>query len=119
MERNNIGRARRDYAKKNGGFTQKDAADTFGVSLGTYRNWEQGRTGLSLGQLSAVAEKYGVTVDYLLCREPRDVDGMSQQEREMLHMMRSMSTEGQRQLMIYARGLLATYPKNNPLSQVS
>ena len=122
MASNNIGSARRAYAKKNGDFTQKNAAEYFGVSLGTYRNWEQGRTGLSLGQLSAIAEKYEVTVDYLLCREqqkPKKVDYLTAQELELLGIMRSITTDGQAQMLVFARGLLATYPKNNQVSQVS
>ena len=29
--------------RKAAGYKQQDAAEAFGVSLGTYRNWEQGR----------------------------------------------------------------------------
>ena len=63
---NNIGNARRNYADMVGGFTQKDAADYFGVSLSTYKKWEQGHGMMNGSQLREIAEKYGVTVDYLL-----------------------------------------------------
>ncbi len=68
---NNIGEARRSYAMacKSGSFTQGDAAAYFGVSLSTYQKWEQG-TGKSLKveTLCAIADLYGTSVDYLLCR---------------------------------------------------
>ena len=94
MYENNIGEARRRYSKHNGEFTQKDAAEYFGVSLGTYRNWEQGRTGLSLGQLTAIAEKYGVTVDYLLMVDtPQTSDGYTPTERTIIERYRKLSDD--------------------------
>lgn len=63
---NNIGEARRIYAENNGKFTQKDAANYFGVSLSTYKKWEQGQGMLNGAQLRSIADKYGVTIDYLL-----------------------------------------------------
>lgn len=70
---NNIGEARRSYALSHGKFTQKDAADFFGVREGTYAHWEQGRGKLNGEILCAMADKYGCSVDYLLCRtqDPR------------------------------------------------
>lgn len=65
---NNIGEARRSYALAVGGFTQEDAASYFNVSLGTYRNWEQGVGKLNGEILCAIADKYGCSTDYLLCR---------------------------------------------------
>lgn len=66
--KNNIGEARRSYALSVGGFTQEDAASYFSVSLGTYRNWEQGVGKLNGEILCAIADKYGCSTDYLLCR---------------------------------------------------
>lgn len=67
MRDNNIGSARRAYAKRSGSkFTQEDAAKYFNVSIGTYRNWEQGRVDMNSAQISQMADLYGVTVDYLL-----------------------------------------------------
>lgn len=54
---NNIGEARRSYEKtlQSGKFTQKDAADFFGVREGTYAHWEQGRGKLNGEILCAVS----------------------------------------------------------------
>ena len=65
---NNIGEARRSYALSVGGFTQEAAASFFNVSLGTYRNWEQGIGKLNGEIMCAIADKYGCSTDYLLCR---------------------------------------------------
>ena len=121
---NNIGDARRRYELNTGKkFTQKDAAEYFCVSLGTYRNWEQGvGKGLKGKQLKEIADKYDTTVDYLLrltdspkisyhaiaLDEPKRPDKLD----ELCELYRSMTDEGRSQLMIYARGLAATYPKN-------
>lgn len=68
---NNIGEARRSYAMTTpeGRFSQEDAANYFGVSVSAYQKWEQG-TGKSLKveTLCDMADLYGVSVDYLLCR---------------------------------------------------
>lgn len=63
---NNIGEARRKYAAKVGRFTQNNAAEYFGVSLSTYKKWEQGSGKLNGERLRQIANKYGVSVDFLL-----------------------------------------------------
>lgn len=67
---NNIGDARRSYESTlpSGRFTQEDAARFFNVSVGTYAHWEQGKGKLNGEILCAIADKYGCSVDYLLCR---------------------------------------------------
>ena len=67
---NNIGEARRSYENTLGGgkFTQDDAAAFFDVSPSTYKKWEQGIGKLNGEILCAIADKFGVSVDYLLCR---------------------------------------------------
>ena len=112
---NRIGEARRSYAAEHGRFTQKDAASFFGVSESAYKKWEQGKGYLNGAQLRAIADKYGVTVDYLVMNDtPRKmVSGLSEREAEMLAIMREISPLGIEQLMIYARGIAATYPKSD------
>lgn len=87
---NNIGEARRSYAmtREDGSFSQEDAARYFDVSLSTYQKWEQGiGKSLKLETLCAIADLYGVSTDYLLCRvdspkfEP--VRHMGRYEREL------------------------------------
>ena len=66
--RNNIGEARRSYALKYGKCTQDMAAAFFGVSPSTYKSWEQGVGKLNGEILCAIADKYGCSTDFLLCR---------------------------------------------------
>ena len=65
---NNIGEARRSYALSVGKFTQDDAAAFFKVAPSTYKGWEQGVGKLNGEILCAIADKYGCSTDYLLCR---------------------------------------------------
>ncbi len=99
---NNIGEARRNYELNNGRFTQKDAAKFFGVSLSTYKKWEQGQGMMNGEQLREIAMKYDTTVDFLLGVSsvnyavvdlPND-DELADDERELLACYRSLSTKG-------------------------
>ena len=67
---NNIADARRFYeaSLELGKFTQEDAARFFNVSLGTYARWEQCVGKLNGEILCAIADKYGCSTDFLLCR---------------------------------------------------
>lgn len=118
---NRIGDARRDYSLKHGKFTQNDAADFFGVSLSTYKKWEQGQGMMNGEQLRNIAMKYEVTTDFLLCRDDSAAIEYSSQrlscdEIEMINIMRKISQHGRDQLLIFARGVAQTYPKNHQLS---
>lgn len=103
---NNIGEARRSYGLtlESGKFSQEDAARYFSVSTSTYSKWEQG-TGKSLKieTLCELADLYGTSVDYLLCRtdnpsfEP--VRHSGEYERELLALVDSME-QPQRELLI-------------------
>ena len=112
---NNIGNARRNFAKRNGKFTQEDAAKEFGVSLSAYRNWEQGKFLPSVGVANAIAKKYEVSVDYLLgvTDIPQQIEyaaiKLSQKEEELLEIYRSLTDEGKSHLLVYARGCAASY----------
>ena len=113
---NNIGDARREYAARNGKFTQGDAASYFGVSESTYKKWEQGQGMLNGTQLRALASKYGVTVDYLLKMDERRMrvrdNNWTEGETELIELFRSMDAHGREQLLVFARGCAASYPLN-------
>lgn len=67
--RNNIGEARRLYSESVGkNVTQDIAATFFNVSPSGYRKWEQGAGKLNGEILCAIADKYGCSTDFLLCR---------------------------------------------------
>ena len=116
---NNIGEARRAYANTTdrGVFTQEDAARELGVSLSTYRRWEQGVfKGLKGDNLKKMAELYGVSVDYLLKRtnKPRYTYSFIPVSRdgaedngwdELANIYNGLSESGRGQLLDYARFL--------------
>lgn len=64
------------------GYNQQEASEIFGVSLGTYRNWEQGRVIMNGEQLIRAAEEFGSTVDYILMTDV-EVPEVTQQQAEL------------------------------------
>ena len=68
--------------RKAAGYNQQEASEIFGVSLGTYRNWEQGRVVMNGEQLIRAAEEFGSTVDYILMTDV-EVPEVTQQQAEL------------------------------------
>ena len=118
---NNIGEARRSYALMTGKFTQDDAAAFFGVAASTYKGWEQGVGKLNGEILCAIADKYGCSTDYLLCRtsDPtpyRPVTNgtpLSENEKNLLDSYRELSEEGQEVAVNAVAGLQLAYKKRD------
>lgn len=52
--------------------SQREIAKIFNVSQSTYNNWENGNTQPSIEQLIALADYFGVSIDYLVGREGED-----------------------------------------------
>ena len=95
-------------ARKETGFSQKDAADKLGVSLGTYRNWEQGRVIMNGEQLIRTAHLFGTDVDYLLMTDV-DESGKEKMFRELEQIYDRMDDDGRETLLIIARGLVEKF----------
>lgn len=49
--------------------TQVDVAKAIGISQNTYSYWETGKSKIDDDSLRRLADYFGVTVDYLLCRD--------------------------------------------------
>lgn len=117
MTSNNIGNARRAYSDSIGNrFTQEDAAKFFGVSIGTYRNWEQGRVEITAAQISAIADLYGTTTDYLIGSssrsEMRYEETLSRAERRLIQLYRESSDFGKKRIVSLAEAVCAAFPEN-------
>lgn len=70
--------------------------------------YESGKVEPPLSVIERIADVLGVSkLDLIEQREK-----LTKTETELLNLHRSMTSQGQTQLMIYARGLAATYPKN-------
>ena len=54
--------------RKSHGLTQKQVAEKIGVSIRAYQQYEQGMYEPNIERLIALADLYGVTVDFLICR---------------------------------------------------
>jgi len=111
--KNNIREARISYAMTlpGGRFTQNDAASAFGVSLSMYKKWEQGKSKMNGEQLCAIADLYGCSTDYLLCRtdvpdfkQVRGPVGLDDTEREIIRAYRSTDPRGKQSILRTARG---------------
>lgn len=105
---NNIGNARRAYARRNGKYTQEDAARDFCVSLSAYRNWEQGKYLPNASVANDIAKKYEVTVDYLLGisntpQRPQPSIAVSPAESELVSLFRRMGARERELLLDNAR----------------
>lgn len=55
-------------ARENKGLTQQECADIFGVKIRAWQTYEQGVSEPKYELLCKIADTFGVTVDYLLCR---------------------------------------------------
>lgn len=68
------------------GLSQRSMATNFNVSQGTYNNWENGRTQPSVEQLVALANFFGVSVDYLVSNDEvrNDIkDSLTEEQRKL------------------------------------
>lgn len=96
-------RTRLKEVRKSKGLSQKDAAQMFGVSLGTYRNWEQGRVIMNGEQLINAARLFDTDVDFILMT---DVD--DEKERQLIELEQlydSLNDDGRETLVLVARAI--------------
>ena len=59
------------YLRKQRGLKQTDVADAVGVTERGYRNYELGLREPQLSTLVALADFYGLSLDDLVCRQPK------------------------------------------------
>ena len=60
---------RLNQIRKERGISAQKMADTLGIELRSYRNYESGNREPSLSSLVQIADKLDVSLDYLLCRD--------------------------------------------------
>lgn len=91
--------------RKSFGIDQQSAADLFSVSLGTYRNWEQGRVVMNGEQLAQASRIFNVTVDHILMTDIAPVGADKMKER-LLEQMDELNEEGQERVLEYIDDLI-------------
>lgn len=104
------------------GTNLKQIADQCGVPASTLYAISRGDTNfdnVGIGTFLKLCDALGMTAEELYGYEDEPAVQLTDEERELLHVMRSITQDGQKQLMIYARGLLVTYPKNNQVPQIA
>lgn len=98
-------------ARKAAGLNQRESAKELGVSLGTYRNWEQGRVVMNGEQLMSAATLFNTTVDFILMTDAdTNEDTKAQRQKsELSSIYDSIDEDGRRALMTFARALADEY----------
>lgn len=104
--KNNLKRIR-----ENRGLEQSEVAEDLGVSLSTYRSWEQGSRGLNGEKLIMFAKYFGVTTDTILGTEFSDLveeNENTPDEEQLLATYRGLNHEGKS----LARAVLSALAKS-------
>ena len=101
--------------------TQTELAQALNVSKGTIGNWEAGHRQPDHSALSKLADFFGVSVDYILDREnensPPKSDELSEEERIVVYMYRSLSTLDDKKAFISE--LMKRFPSDQAAEIVS
>jgi len=80
--------------------TQPEAAEEFAVSKDTYMGWERGKNFPPPPKMSEIADKYGVTMDWLYLGKEIANGELTQREKQLLMFFRRLSDEKQDQAII-------------------
>lgn len=96
-------RTRLKEARKASGLSQHDASEALDVSIGTYRNWEQGRVVMNGEQLVKAADLYKTSVDFILMTDT--ASEITEREDKLVDLYRSITQDGQRTLLAIAETL--------------
>lgn len=92
--------------------TKADFYKETGVSSATYAQWNANQYKPSRKKLQAIADYFGVTVDYLLTGEQKEnptsvaADGVDELDKEALDIMRQLPPEKRAAGLAMLRGLL-------------
>lgn len=117
----------RDIRKKKG-YTQEQLAGAVGATKRQIGAWERGENDMPMDYAVAIADELGCSIDQIAGRSTQyayvaydssDEDIAAKLRRktarsdagELLDLYNSLSDEGRQQLLIFARGLAATYPR--------
>lgn len=102
--------------RKARGLTQEEAAAAIGIPTKTYQNYEREVREADSEVLCALADLYDVSLDELVGRTAPVADPeqwgelLDRNEKSLLDLYRSMSTEGRRVLVAVAGTLAELFP---------
>ena len=105
-------------ARERCNWSQEQLANAIGTTQQSVQRYESGATEPKVSKLVEIANATGTTLSFLIGFEEQPKEQpISASEAEMLAIMREISPLGIEQLMIYARGIAATYPKSDSTSR--
>ena len=99
--------------------TQDELAKAVNATKRQIGAWERGENDLPLDFAYAIADVLGCTIDDIAGINAGDASELTPYELELVDIMRSITPQGQRQLLVFARGIAASYPKNNRISEAN
>lgn len=88
--------------------TQKEFAKLFNLTQGTYSNYENETTQPDLSLLIEIADKFNISVDYLIGRNYyNEIGYLSENQKNFMKTFLALNTDNQMNAVIYVAGLLA------------
>ena len=104
-------KSRMKEIRESKGLGQKEVAAKLLMSVRRYGSYERGERTISLNDAARIADVLEVTVDDLMGRKFVEVHGNSElsDEEELLGIYRSLTDEGKKHLLVYARGCATSY----------
>ena len=94
-----------EFRKKAGYASAREFAESIGMSVGTYTNYEQGKNKLTLELAWKFADELGVSLDELAGRQwPRPPTALADDESRLLDLYRDTDQRGKDTIMQAAKG---------------
>lgn len=79
--------------RKNEHLTQQEMANICGVTLRSYQNYESGQREMSYASLKKIADKFNISIDYLLGHQPQNVlylDSLTDEQKEAVELVKQL-----------------------------
>lgn len=94
--------------RKERGLSQREAAKIFGVSQGTFNNWENSNTQPSIEQLISIARYFEVSVDYLIGNADYTgvinmISSLTPEQKELISLYSSLPENSRNAVMVILR----------------
>lgn len=93
------------------GLSQAELAEIIGKTRSAVSQYESNTTTPYMYVIEKIADALHVSTADIITESEK----LTAYEKELLDVARMISTDGQRQLLIYARGLAATYPQDTEI----
>ena len=104
--------------RKEAGLSQEKLAQMLGKTRSAVSYYESDTIIPRMGVIEELASIFNVSKTEIIDTAP-SFGKLTESEVELLRIMRRITPEGQRQLMIYARGIDSTYSKNNQVEKTA